>query len=120
MAYCEERELGVFSTCLTGGQANALLLTGRWNEAAEISAGMLRRPGISPVNRLNPLTVIGSIRGRRREPDAWDLLDKAIALAAGTGSRAGSSPSGRCARNCGTYPGSPASPLRKSRPSAPT
>jgi DNA-binding CsgD family transcriptional regulator/tetratricopeptide (TPR) repeat protein len=85
MAYCEERELGVFSTCLTGGRANALLLTGRWNEAAEISAGMLRRPGISPVNRLNPLTAIGSIRGRRREPDAWDLLDEAIALAEGTG-----------------------------------
>jgi hypothetical protein len=42
-----------FSTCLTGGRVNALLLTGRWNEAAEISAGMLRRPGISPVNRLN-------------------------------------------------------------------
>jgi DNA-binding CsgD family transcriptional regulator/tetratricopeptide (TPR) repeat protein len=85
MAYCEERELGVFSTCLTGGRASALLLTGRWDEAAEISAAMLRRPGISPVNRMNPLTVIGSIRGRRREPDAWDLLDEAIALTEGTG-----------------------------------
>jgi DNA-binding CsgD family transcriptional regulator/tetratricopeptide (TPR) repeat protein len=85
MAYCDERELGVFSTCLTGGRASALLKVGRWDEAAEISAQMLGRSGISPVNRLNPLITMGGIRGRRREPDAWDLLDEAIALAEGTG-----------------------------------
>ncbi len=84
MAYCDERELGVFSTCLTGGRASALLKVGRWDEAAAISAQMLGRSGISPVNRLNPLIAVGAIRGRRSEPNAWDLLDEAIALAEGT------------------------------------
>ena len=84
MAYCDERELGVFSTCLTGGRASALLKVGRWDEAAAISAQMLSRPGISPVNRLNPLLALGAVQGRRREGNAWDLLDEAIVLAEGT------------------------------------
>jgi DNA-binding CsgD family transcriptional regulator/tetratricopeptide (TPR) repeat protein len=84
MAYCEERELGVFSTCLTGGRASALLKLGRWDEAMAISAQMLSRPGISPVNRLNPLIAMGGVQGRRREGNAWELLDEAIALAEGT------------------------------------
>jgi DNA-binding CsgD family transcriptional regulator/tetratricopeptide (TPR) repeat protein len=84
MAYCDERELGVFSTCLAGGRASALLKLGRWDEAAAISAQMLGRSGISPVNRLNPLIAMGCVLGRRREGNAWDLLDEAIALAEGT------------------------------------
>jgi DNA-binding CsgD family transcriptional regulator/tetratricopeptide (TPR) repeat protein len=83
MAYCEGRELGVYSTCLTGWRAYALMLRGRWDEAADISAQMLGRQRISPVNRLNPLRVLGSIRGRRGEPGAWELLDEALALAEG-------------------------------------
>jgi len=85
MAYCEERELGVFSTCLMGGRADALLLTGRWDEAAEICTQMLDRQRISPVNRLNPLLVMGSILGRRGEAEASALLDEALALAEGVG-----------------------------------
>jgi DNA-binding CsgD family transcriptional regulator/tetratricopeptide (TPR) repeat protein len=83
MAYCEGRELGVFSTCLTGWRAYTLMLLGRWDEAADVSAQMLGRQRISPVNRLNPLRVLGSIRGRRGEPGAWELLDEALALAMG-------------------------------------
>jgi DNA-binding CsgD family transcriptional regulator len=85
MTYCEGRELGVFSLCLLGWRARALLLLGRWDDAAAICAQMLGRRGISPVNRLNPLCVLGAIRGRRGEPGAWDLLDEALALAEGTG-----------------------------------
>lgn len=46
---------------------------------------MLGRPGISPVNCLNPLLALGRIRGRRDEAGAWDLLDEALALAERTG-----------------------------------
>src|SRR5262245_65866982 len=46
---------------------------------------MLRRQGISPVNRLNPLRVLGTIRGRRGEGGGFALLDEALALAEGTG-----------------------------------
>ncbi len=85
MAYCEGRELGVFSTCLSGWRAYTYMVLGRWDEAAEICIRMLDRPRISPVNRLNPLRVLGSIRGRRGEAGAWELLDEALALAEGTG-----------------------------------
>jgi DNA-binding CsgD family transcriptional regulator/tetratricopeptide (TPR) repeat protein len=84
IAYCEGRELGVFSTCLTGWRAYTLLLQGRWEEAADICGQGLGRPSMSPVNRLNPLRVLGSIRGRRGEAGAQQLLDEALALAEGT------------------------------------
>jgi DNA-binding CsgD family transcriptional regulator/tetratricopeptide (TPR) repeat protein len=84
IAYCEDRELGVFSLCLLGWRACTLLLMGRWDEAVDVCNQMLGAPGISPVNRINPLRVLGMIRGRRSEPGAWDLLDEALALAEGS------------------------------------
>src|SRR5262249_58192451 len=42
-------------------------------------------PRISPVNKLNPARVLGTILGRRGEAGAWDLLDEALVLAEGTG-----------------------------------
>jgi DNA-binding CsgD family transcriptional regulator/tetratricopeptide (TPR) repeat protein len=84
MAYCDGRELGVYSLCLTGWRAQALHLLGRFDEAAGLASGMLKQRAISPVNRLNPLRVLGSVRGRRGEPGAWELLDEALASALGT------------------------------------
>ncbi len=81
LAYCDDRELGVFGMCLTGWHALALQLRGRFDEAAGITAKMLGQRGISPVNRLNPLRVLGSIQGRRGEPGAWELLNEALASA---------------------------------------
>ncbi len=80
MAYCEDRELGVFSVCLQGWWAATLELQGRWDEAERLSALLLERQDVSPVNRLNPLRVLGSLRGRRGEDGAWPLLDEALAL----------------------------------------
>ncbi len=84
IAYCEQRELGVYTACLMGGRAYVLLLRGRWDEAVNICTQMLDQP-ISPVNRLNPLQVLGSIRGRRGEAGEWELLDEALTRAEGTG-----------------------------------
>jgi DNA-binding CsgD family transcriptional regulator/tetratricopeptide (TPR) repeat protein len=84
MAYCEDRELGVFSMCLEGWRTVAQLQKGQWDEAERICGQMLHRPGISPVNQLNALTTLGSIRGRRGEAGAWDLLDEAAALGEAT------------------------------------
>ena len=85
LAYCEERELGVFSICINGWRARTLLLLGRWDEAAQICAQMLGSPGISPVNQLNPLYVLGTIWGRRGEDGAQEFLDRALEFAEGTG-----------------------------------
>jgi DNA-binding CsgD family transcriptional regulator/tetratricopeptide (TPR) repeat protein len=80
-AYCEDRELGVYATCLRGGRAWGLLLRGMWDEAMTLTDKTLSLPGISPVNRLNPLRVQGAIRARRADRAGWDMLDEAIVLA---------------------------------------
>jgi tetratricopeptide (TPR) repeat protein len=85
IAYCEGGELGVFSMCLHGWRSRELLFLGRWDEAAEIAAQRLGRPGISPVNQLNPLITLGTIRGRRGADGAWELLDRALEYAEGVG-----------------------------------
>jgi DNA-binding CsgD family transcriptional regulator/tetratricopeptide (TPR) repeat protein len=84
MAFCDGRELGVFSLCLRGWRTVALVQLGRWPEAADMCADLLSRRGISPVNRLNPLRGLGAIKGRRNDPAGWDLLDEAAALGEAT------------------------------------
>ncbi|HEV8219679.1 MAG TPA: AAA family ATPase [Streptosporangiaceae bacterium] len=85
MAYCDERELRVFTSCLLGGHAETMVFTGNWDEAADVSRQLLDRQRISPVNKLTPLQALGTVMGRRGEPGAWDLLDECAELAEGTG-----------------------------------
>jgi DNA-binding CsgD family transcriptional regulator/tetratricopeptide (TPR) repeat protein len=81
MAYCSERELRVFTSCLMGGHANTAILTGDWDEAATVSRELLGRQRISPVNKLIPMLALGTVLGRLGEPGAWDLLDESATLA---------------------------------------
>jgi hypothetical protein len=76
MAYSDDHELGVFGLCMDGWQASSLLLTGRWDDAAQLSHRMLRSREISPVNQLNPLRVLGVIAARRGDQGAWTPLDQ--------------------------------------------
>jgi DNA-binding CsgD family transcriptional regulator/tetratricopeptide (TPR) repeat protein len=79
LAYSEGREMGVFSACLLGWRSCSLMLQGRWDEAAEMAGQMLGWPHISPINRLNPLRVLGVIRGRRGDDSGgWKLLDESL------------------------------------------
>ena len=45
---------------------------------------LLSRRTPSPLNRLNPLRLLGLIRARRGEPGTWDHLDQAMSYADGT------------------------------------
>jgi DNA-binding CsgD family transcriptional regulator/tetratricopeptide (TPR) repeat protein len=85
LAYCEGRELAVYSKCMNGWRARTLVFLGRWDEATRLCARNLGSPGISPVNQLNPLIVLGTIGGRRGEGGAQELLDTALGFAEGTG-----------------------------------
>src|SRR5215469_5258007 len=85
MAFCDGRELGVFSLCLMGWRTVALLLLGRWTEAEELCTYLLNKRRISPINKLNPLCVLATIKGRRGEAAAWELLDEATAKSQATG-----------------------------------
>ncbi|HEY2551135.1 MAG TPA: AAA family ATPase [Streptosporangiaceae bacterium] len=85
VAFCDDRDISVYATCLRGERINALDKTGRWEESASLSNELLTRGVPSPVNRLNPLICLGRIQVRRSETEAWVHLDEAIAAADGNG-----------------------------------
>ena len=85
VAYCEEHDLSTHMLCLTSGQAVTQEMAGRWDEAMDGAAGLLRYPVLSPFNRITALIVVGSIRARRGEPDVWTYLDEALVMATNAG-----------------------------------
>ena len=84
VAYCDEHDIGTFGICLRGEHTATLEMLGRWDEAAALSRDLLTRSEASPVNRINPLTSLGTILARRGEPGAREHLDEAMRSADGT------------------------------------
>ncbi len=82
--YCDEHDIGTYSSCLRGERTCALAMLGRWDEAAALCQQLLTGSVASPVNRISPLTTLGRLRARRGEPGAWDSLDEAMRSADGT------------------------------------
>lgn len=66
---------------LLGYRAQAELDLGRWQDAAETAAVVLREPRRSRIPRIAALTVLGRVRVRRGDPDAWPPLEEALVLA---------------------------------------
>ena len=84
VAYCDEHDIGTFGICLRGEHTHTLEMLGRWDEAAALSRELLTRSQASPVNRISPLTSLGTILARRGEPGAQEHLDEAMRSADGT------------------------------------
>jgi DNA-binding NarL/FixJ family response regulator len=70
----------VWLHCAQGSRSELQLLRGQWQQAVE-TAGQVLRTSASPVPRLEPLIVLGLVRARRGEADAWGPLDEAKAIA---------------------------------------
>jgi tetratricopeptide (TPR) repeat protein len=85
MAYCAERGLDSWWQYMRGFKARSLLDQGDWTAAAELAEALLEVPDLVAPSRITPLVVIGLVRARRGEPDAWEALDEALTLAAPTG-----------------------------------
>jgi DNA-binding CsgD family transcriptional regulator len=85
VAFCDEHDITTFATCLRGERTSSLEKTGRWDDSVAMSIELLNNAGASPINRVCPLTRLGSIRARRGKPGAWECLDESMALAEGTG-----------------------------------
>jgi DNA-binding CsgD family transcriptional regulator/tetratricopeptide (TPR) repeat protein len=85
VAYCDEHDITTYARCLRSDRITALERTGRWAEAEALSRELLSRRNPSPLNRLNPLKLLGLIGARRGESGAWDHLDQAMSYADGTG-----------------------------------
>ena len=82
VVYFDEHEVGSRAAFLRGERAAAQERPGRWDEAVTLSTALLVvSAGVSPLYRIRPLDVLGVIRARRGQPDAWKHLDEAAAAA---------------------------------------
>ena len=85
IAYCSERGLELYRLYLIAYRAMMELNQGRWADAADSAAEVLRIPRTSTTPRILALVVVGTIRARRGDPDAATPLDEAWFLAQPTG-----------------------------------
>jgi DNA-binding CsgD family transcriptional regulator len=85
LAYCRERDLDAWTLYLQGWQALEHLHRGDLPEAESCAADMLRHVDAAPVSRIVPLTVLARARARTGRGDWQDPVDRAAALAEGTG-----------------------------------
>jgi DNA-binding CsgD family transcriptional regulator len=80
MAYVEEHDLDAWRAYMAGWVARLHFDRGRWNEAAECAAGVVRDRRVAAPSRITPLVVLGQLRARRGDPDPWSPLDEALEL----------------------------------------
>jgi DNA-binding CsgD family transcriptional regulator len=81
MAYCDEHDMATHATAMCSDRASALERTGRWPEAVELSLQLMAAGKASTLSRIVPQIVIGIVRARRGETDAWSHLDDSSAAA---------------------------------------
>ena len=81
LAFCGEHDLVVHETGLLASRCVELVHRGRWDQAAELAAGLLERRSLSQADRIQPLYLLGRVRARRGEP-SWGILNDALAIAA--------------------------------------
>jgi DNA-binding CsgD family transcriptional regulator/tetratricopeptide (TPR) repeat protein len=85
IAYCSERGFELFRLYLLAARARLELDQGRWSDAADTAASVLRIPRTSTTPRILSLVVLGLVRARRGDPGQREALDEAWALAEPTG-----------------------------------
>ncbi len=65
--------------------ARCHLEQGRWDDSSELVSETLRSPRCVGTTEITACTVLGRLRSRRGDPDAWTPLDRALELARETG-----------------------------------
>jgi DNA-binding CsgD family transcriptional regulator len=76
---CEELGLEAWKLYCVAYRARLHLDLGRWNDAADDAAAVLRLARSVPLLRVLALTVLGLVRARRGDPQRWPPLDEALA-----------------------------------------
>ena len=79
--YSEEHDLDTWRVYMLGLKARLCFEQGRWNEAAELAAGLVRDPSVPAPTRITPLVVLGRLRARLGDQTPWPMLDEALELA---------------------------------------
>jgi len=77
--FCDERDLGMFSSLLTAASTLAALHGGEWDRAAATAEQIVTRPELSPQHRILPLVTLTLLRARRGQPPPAALGAEAAA-----------------------------------------
>jgi len=85
IAYCNGRDLDSYWLYVVGYQARLRLDEGRWDDAAADATTVLDDPRVTAPTRITALAVLGALRARRGDPEAWVALDEARAAAESIG-----------------------------------
>lgn len=85
LEYCSERGLDMWRLYLLACRARLELDLGRWDEAADSAALVLRDPRSAPVPHGWALAAVGVVGARRGDPDVSASLDDAGGLAQASG-----------------------------------
>jgi DNA-binding CsgD family transcriptional regulator len=83
--FCSDQGRELSLRYLLAYRARLELDEGRWDEAAETAATVVRIHRTSTMPRIVALVVLGLLRARRGDADPWELLDEAWALAESSG-----------------------------------
>jgi DNA-binding CsgD family transcriptional regulator/tetratricopeptide (TPR) repeat protein len=77
--FCIARDVDLWRYYLLSWKAKLLLARGEWAEAARAAQICLGEP--CPFARIHALVALGLVRARRGDPNVWEPLNEALALA---------------------------------------
>jgi DNA-binding NarL/FixJ family response regulator len=83
--FCSGHGLELYRLYLLAFRSQLELGQGRWDEAAETAALVVRLRRLSSIPPIIALVVLGLVRSRRGDPGQWEPLDEAAGLAEPTG-----------------------------------
>jgi DNA-binding NarL/FixJ family response regulator len=75
--FCDDHDLGMFSSLLTAATTLAALYRGDWDLAARNAEQIVTRPELSPQHRVLPLVTLALLRARRGQPSPAPAADEA-------------------------------------------
>jgi ATP/maltotriose-dependent transcriptional regulator MalT len=85
LEYATDRGQELWRVYLLAYRTHWHLARGHWDDALCSADLVLRRSFPSTLPRTLALAVVGVVRARRGDPEVWDVLDQALALAEPTG-----------------------------------
>jgi DNA-binding CsgD family transcriptional regulator/GTPase SAR1 family protein len=76
--HCYEKNLDTYKLSMMGGISKVSLDRGHWDEAVEKAEIVLKQKNVNYFDKITAFAVIGTVRARRNDPGALNVLEKAL------------------------------------------